>query len=108
ALTATAGAVAGAGIGFAAGAAGAAAGASTGVKNVRAASQLATESGATGWGKVGHMARSMYDAHQQSRAEHPSASHGLRMKSKLESRLQAKKMENSMNEDKEENGNGEG
>ena len=99
ALAATAGAVLGGAVGFAAGSVATAAGASMGLKSVRAASQLATESGATGLGKVGHMAQSLYSAHQQTRAEHPRASHALRLRSKMESRLQAKKMENAMREE---------
>ncbi len=100
ALTATAGAVLGAAVGGAAGAAAMSGGAAQGALNVRAASKLAGESGATGWGKLGHVAHNLFTAHRQARAESPRAPHGLRMGSRLQSRLQAMKMENALkNED---------
>ncbi len=98
ALGATAGAVLGAAVGGAAGAAAATAGTAVGVKSVSAASQLAKESGATGLGRFGHMAGNLYSAYAQARAESPRAGYGLRLNSRLQSRLQAKKMENAMKE----------
>jgi len=98
-LAATTGALVGAAVGGAAGAATGAGGATQGALNVRAASKLASESGAGGLGKLGHMAANLYTAHRQAKAESPRASHGLRMGSRLQSRLQAKKMENAMKDD---------
>ena len=65
---------------------------------MRAASKLACESGATGLGRFGHMAGNLYSAYAQARAESPRAGYGLRLNSRLQSRLQAKKMENAMKE----------
>jgi len=58
-------------VGFAAGSVATAAGASMGLQSVRAGLATGHGSGATGWGKLGHMAQSLYSAHQQTRAEHP-------------------------------------
>jgi len=102
-LAATAGTMVGAAIGGAATSAGASSAAAQSVKNVRSASQLAHASGVSGWGKLGHMASSMYNAHKQAKAESPRASHGLRMGSRLQSQTQAKRMENAMKETGEDN-----
>ena len=63
---------------------------------VRKASQVADAEGASGFARFGHMAKSLYAASEQARAEHPGASHARRIHSKLNSQLQQRKMDAAM------------
>lgn len=86
-------AVAGAAIGAVSGGAATAAGMAMAGWAVRKASQVADAEGVSGFARFGHMAKSLYAASEQSRAEHPGASHARRIHSKLTSQLQQKKMD---------------
>lgn len=89
-------AVAGAAIGAVSGGAATAAGMAMAGRAVRKASQVADAEGASGFARFGHMAKSLYAASEQARAEHPGASHARRIHSKLNSQLQERKMDAAM------------
>lgn len=76
------------------GAVGAAMGSGRGIEATRKAAQMAHMDGATGLGKVGHMAGSLWQAHKQAKAEGGKLSHGERFGAALNSRLQEMKMRN--------------
>lgn len=59
---------------------------------VRKASQVANAAGATGMGKIGHMAGTLKSAHQEARADAGKLSHGERMVGSVNKRLQEMKM----------------
>ena len=85
---------AGATIGGAVGAASGAMGAAGGVEATRKAAQMANLDGASGLGKVGHMAGSLWQAHKQAKAEGGGLSHGERFGAAMSSKLQEMKMRN--------------
>lgn len=76
------------------GAVGAAMGSGRGIEATRKAAQMANMDGATGLGKVGHMAGSLWQAHKQAKAEGGNLSHGERFGAALNSKLQEMKMRN--------------
>jgi len=80
------------------GAVGGAAGAQAATSAVKNAAKLAGESGASGMGAVGHMAKSLWGAHQDSRHEEGNISHPQRMAMSVKSRLQEMKMQNAANQ----------
>ena len=69
-------------------------GSGRGIEATRKAAQMAHMDGATGLGKVGHMAGSLWQAHKQAKAEGGKLSHGERFGAALNSRLQEMKMRN--------------
>jgi len=84
------------------GAVGGVAGAQAATSAVKNAAKLAGESGASGMGAVGHMAKSLWGAHQDSKHEEGNVSHPQRMAMNVKSRLQEMKMQNAakQNDDK--------
>lgn len=76
------------------GAVGAAMSSGRGIEATRKAAQMANMDGATGLGKIGHMAGSLWQAHKQAKAEGGNLSHGERFGAALNSRLQEMKMRN--------------
>lgn len=62
------------------------------IEAVRKASQVASAAGATGMGKLGHMAGTLKSAHQEARADSGKLSHGERMVGSVNKRLQEMKM----------------
>lgn len=69
-------------------------GSARGVDATRKAAQLASMDGATGLGKAGHMAGSLWHAHRQAKAEGGNLSHGERLGAAMSSKLQEMKMRN--------------
>jgi type IV secretion system protein TrbL len=93
----------GAGVGGALGGAGAL---TNSISAVRNASSLANESGASGFGKMMSMGKTLYGAHKQARAEGKKPTYSSRMATNVRSRLQEMKMSkmaNSMNNSNQEN-----
>lgn len=76
------------------GAVGAAMGSGRGIEATRKAAQMANLDGASGLGKVGHMAGSLWQAHKQAKAEGGGLSHGERFGAAMSSKLQEMKMRN--------------